>query len=118
VVDPLCIQQGPAGIYIFEAGTNNRSATGDTSRDSPEFTTLNAGNYDPKVLYRKAIPEKEVIVRNLQIVLAQTTTQQVEYQEGTRNVNVTSGGNPTGEACRFICPENPNGLPQEMRESP
>ncbi len=97
-------KKGPAGISIYEAGTSNRIATGDTSRDNPKVLNLNAGNYDLKVVYRKAKPEKEVISKSLQIVQGKTTTQQVEYQEGTLNVNVTSGGSSTRGGLSFYLP--------------
>jgi len=97
-------KKGPAGMYIYEAGTNNRIATGDTSRDNPKVISLNAGNYDLKVVYRKAIPEKEVIIENLQIAQGQTTPQKVTYQEGTLNVKVTSGGSPTRGGLSFYLP--------------
>ncbi len=97
-------KKGSAGFYIYEAGTDHRITTGDTSRDNPKIQNLNAGNYDIKVVYRKAIPEKETILKNIQIVQAQTMEQRFEYQEGILNVKVTAGGQSTRGGLSFFRP--------------
>ncbi|MCP3887440.1 MAG: hypothetical protein GY702_01005, partial [Desulfobulbaceae bacterium] len=97
-------KKGAAGFYIYAAGTKNRIATGDTSRDNPKVRNLNPGNYDVKVFYRNAIPEKEIVLKNIQVVQAQTSEQRVEYQEGILNVKVTSGGQPTRGGLSFFRP--------------
>ncbi len=97
-------KKGAAGLAIFEAGTDNRVATGDTSRDNPRVQKLNPGNYDLKIVYHKAIPKKEIPLKNIQIVGDQTTEQRIEYQEGILNVKVTSNGQTTRGGLSFFQP--------------
>lgn len=96
--------KGSAGFYVFEAGTDKRITTGDTSRDNPNVITLNAGHYDIKVVYRKAIPEKEILLKNIEVIQAQTIEKRVDYQEGTLEIQVTSGGNATRGSLTFFHP--------------
>jgi Ca-activated chloride channel homolog len=97
-------EKGSAGFSIYEAGTNNRVATGDSSRDNPKVFTLNSGNYDIQVAYRKVIPEKEIVLKNIQVTQGKISEQHVEYQEGILNVNVTSEGQPTPAGLSFFYP--------------
>jgi Ca-activated chloride channel family protein len=95
-------KKGSAGYYVFDAGTTNRVTSSDTSSDNPRVINLNAGNYDLKVVYRKAIPEKEIVLKDIEVVQAQTSKQRVEYQEGILNVKVTSGGQSTRGGLSFF----------------
>ena len=97
-------KKGSAGYYIYDAGTTNRVTSSDTSSDNPKVINLNAGNYDLKVVYRKAIPEREIVLKNIEVSQAQTSKQRVEYQEGILNVKVTSGGQPTRGGLSFFRP--------------
>lgn len=96
--------KGAAGLYIFEAGTEKRIATSDTSRDNPKRFKLNAGYYDLQVVYRKAIPETETLLKNIQIVQAQTVEKRVDFQEGFLDVKVSSGGQATRGGLSFYRP--------------
>ena len=95
-------KKGSAGYYVFDAGTNNRVTSSDTSSNNPKIINLNAGIYDLKVVYRKAIPEKEIVLKNIEVVQARTLEQRIEYQEGILNVKVTSGGQPTRGGLSFF----------------
>jgi Ca-activated chloride channel homolog len=96
--------KGSAGLYVFEAGKNKRITTGDTSRDNPKIFKLNAGNYDMKVVYRKAIPATERILENIEVVQGKTVEKRVEYQEGILEIQATSGGKATRGGLSFFRP--------------
>ena len=95
-------KKGAAGYYVFDAGTTRRVTSSDTSSHNPKVLNLNPGNYDLKVVYRKAIPEKEIVLKNIEVVQARTSEQRVEYQEGILNVKVTAGGRPTRGGLSFF----------------
>ena len=95
---------GSAGLYVFQAGTDNRVTTGDTSRDNPRVFKLNAGAYDLKVVYRKAIPETEVVLDGLQVVQDQSLEERVEFEEGYLEVRATSGGETVKADLKFFRP--------------
>lgn len=97
-------KKGGVGLSIFEAGTNKRIATGDTTRDNPKVLNLNAGSYDVKVAYIKAIPKKEIVLQNVRVNQEQTVEQQVTYEEGLLKVNVTGGGVATQGGLYFFRP--------------
>jgi len=100
--------KGSAGLYVFQAGTDNRVTTSDTSSDNPKVFNLNAGAYDLKVAYRKAIPETEVILENLQVVKQQVVAERVEFKEGYLEVQTTSGGQTVKADLKFFRPGEQN----------
>jgi Ca-activated chloride channel family protein len=93
-----------AGLYVFEAGTSKRVTTGDTSRDNPKVFKLNSGDYDLKVVYRKAIPEKEIMLETIHIVAGQTVAKKVEYEQGFLMVKPTAAGKTTRAGLSFFLP--------------
>jgi Ca-activated chloride channel family protein len=97
-------QKGTAGLHIYQAGTDKRVTTGDTSRDNPKVFTLTPGAYDLKVFYRKAIPETETMVQNVQVVTGQTVEKRLEFQEGFLEVRSTSGGTIAKSDLKFFHP--------------
>ena len=111
-------KKGTAGYYVFGAGTTHRVTSSDTSSDNPRVINLNAGHYDLKVVYRKAIPESEIVLKNIEIVQAQTSKQKVEYQEGVLNVKVTSGGQPTRGGLSFFRPGDSRRIATGNAEKP
>jgi hypothetical protein len=111
-------KKGAAGYYVFDAGTTHRVTSSDTSSDNPRVVKLNPGKYDLKVVYRKAIPEKEIVLKNIEVVQAQTSERRVEYQEGVLNVNVTSGGQPTRGGLSFFRPGDARRIATGNAEKP
>ena len=95
-------KKASAGYYVFDAGTTHRVTSSDTSSNNPRVVKLAPGNYDLKVVYRKAIPEKEYVLKNIEVVQARTSEQRVAYQEGLLAVKVTSGGQPTRGGLSFF----------------
>jgi Ca-activated chloride channel family protein len=97
-------EKGSAGLYVFQAGTNTRVTTGDTSRDNPKVFRINAGAYDVKVAYRKAIPETELVLEGVQVIKDQTVAKQVVFEEGQLEVRATSGGQTVKADLKFFHP--------------
>ena len=56
-----------ASLYIFQAGTNKRVATGDTSSDNPMAVKLVPGTYDLKVIYGRSKPNRELGFESIEI---------------------------------------------------
>jgi Ca-activated chloride channel homolog len=103
-------RKGAVGLYVFQAGTNKRVSTGDTTVDNPKVFKLVSGAYDLKVVHRRARPEAEQVFENVQVVVGETAERRAEFQEGVLVVRPTSGGQTTkawlqffhaGEAKRF-----------------
>ncbi|NNF99468.1 MAG: VWA domain-containing protein [Desulfobacteraceae bacterium] len=97
-------RKGTAGLAIYEAGTSKRVATGDTSRDNPKAIKLNPGAYDLKVIYKKAKPETEELIRGFQVVKGQTVEKRLDFQEGILEVRSTSGGTSVKSDLQFFNP--------------
>jgi hypothetical protein len=97
-------QKGAAGLYIFDAGTNKRVSTGDTSSDNPRVFKLNPGVYNLKVAYRRAKPETEKVIEGIEIVTAQKVEKRFEFKEGILEVRATSGGKGVKSSLEFFNP--------------
>ena len=72
-------EKGTGHLYVYAAGTDNSVDTGDTSVDNPMVFALNAGAYDLKIIYPDATPEKETVLRDIQVVNGQTVVKRVEF---------------------------------------
>jgi Ca-activated chloride channel family protein len=97
-------RKGTAALYVYEAGTNKRVATGDTSAKNPRVFKLIPGTYNLKVAYRKAKPETETILSGIEIVQGQTVEKQLVFQEGLLEVRSTSGGRSVKSNLQFFQP--------------
>jgi Ca-activated chloride channel family protein len=97
-------EHGTAGLSIYQAGTDKRVTTGDTSADNPKVFTLTPGAYDLKVLYKKAKPETEKAIQGILIAAGQIEENQLEFQEGILEVRATSGGKTVKSGLQFFNP--------------
>jgi Ca-activated chloride channel family protein len=97
-------QKGSAGLYIYDAGTNKRVTTGDTSRYNPKTFKLNPGAYNLKVAYKRAKPETQKVIEGIEIVTAQKVEKRLEFQEGILEVRATSGGKSVKSSLEFFNP--------------
>ena len=97
-------QKGSAGLYVYQAGTDKRVVSGDTSADNPKVFKLVPGTYDLKVVYKWAKPETEKVIQGIQVLTGQTVEKRLEFQEGILEVRSTSGGKGVKSGLQFFNP--------------
>lgn len=97
-------QKGSAGLYVYQAGTDKRVTSGDSSADNPKVFKLVPETYDLKVVYKWAKPETEKVIQGIQIATGQTVKKRLEFQEGILEVRATSRGKGVKSGLQFFNP--------------
>ena len=85
-------EKDTAGLYVFEAGTSNRVATGDTSRDNPYRFELDPGVYDLLVVYRRSKPESEIRFDGIEVQPGRVVEKQAAFGHGSLSVEALVNG--------------------------
>lgn len=85
-------EKDTASLYVFEAGTSNRVATGDTSRDNPYQFELDPGVYDLQVVYRKSKPESEIRFDGIEVQPGRVVEKTAGFGHGRLSVEVLVNG--------------------------
>ncbi|MBW1712925.1 MAG: VWA domain-containing protein [Deltaproteobacteria bacterium] len=87
-------QPGFGDIEVFQAGTEERAATSDTSVDNPEKVQLLPGVYDVKVTNSEISADLSLVKSGVALEPGQEKTLTFEFKEGYLSVKVVKNGQP------------------------
>ena len=88
-----------ARIYVNQAGTDTRVASGDTSVNNPRIIQLEPGTYDVLAVDENVSPKQTVAFRNLSIENGQVIEKKADFSEGYLTVRIFKNGTESYGRC-------------------